>query len=188
VTLLLAGAVSLATALFGYLQGSLWQRAHAEDVLPGVSPFVAAPGPRPGSVVARLRITRLSLDLPVIEGTSAADLLKSPGHLIGSALPGQPQNCVLAGHRDLHFRRLGELRPGDPVELVTGQGTYIYRVEEARAIDPSETSILEPGAEARLTLITCYPFHYVGPAPKRYVVVGRMASAGSGQLSFPPSR
>jgi sortase A len=184
VILLLAGAASLGAALVGYLQGPLWRRAHAEDVLPEVSPFAGAPGPYRGSVVARLRIPRIELDLPVIEGTSAAELLKAPGHLIGSALPGQSANCVLAGHRDLHFRRLGELRPGDPMQLVTGKGTYTYRVEGSRIIGPSEISVLEPGSEATLTLITCYPFRYVGPAPKRFVILGRMATQAPD--SYPP--
>jgi len=178
--LVLAGAAVLAVALTGYLHSPAWQASHAEEVLPAATRLHGA-GPPTGFPFARLRIQKIGLSVTVIEGTEPRDLLKAPGHLVGSALPGQPENCIIAGHRDLHFRHLGSLRPGDRVELEGANGTAVYQVESAQVIDPSKTSVLDPGDQPVLTLVTCYPFHYIGPAPRRFVVVARLvAMSGRG--------
>ena len=168
------GAAALAVALTGYLQAPIWQAIHAEAVVE--SPVAVAPLDHPptGSSLARLKIPKIHLDVAVIEGTRPEDLLKAPGHLEGSALPGESENCILAGHRDLHFRRLGELRPGDRIELASGGKVFTYQMESFRIISPSQRRVLQPGREPILTLITCYPFRFVGLAPKRYVVIARL--------------
>ena len=175
--LFLAGAAVFAAALAGYLQGPLWQKVHAEEVLKAHSLPATPSTPRAGSPLARLRIPRMELDVTVIEGTRPADLLKAPGHLPGSAVPGESENCIIAGHRDLHFSRLGTLRTGDRVELESAEGIFAYRVESARIVEPSDDAVLQAGSDALLTLITCYPFRYVGAAPQRYVVVARLAES-----------
>ena len=171
VVLILIGAAVLALAAGGYLQSPFWQHVQAEPIVPPAAAVRRGALPAPGSRVARLRIPRIHLDVPIIEGTKPEDLLKAPGHLAGSAMPGDPQNCVLAGHRDLHFRRLGELRKGDRIELLSGADLFTYQIDSTHVVAPTRQDVLDAGQEAVLTLITCYPFRYVGPAPKRYVVV-----------------
>ena len=175
--LVLAGAAVLAVALAGYLQSPVWQAIHAEEVIPPHGTAASGRTPAVGRPIARLRIPRMDLEVAVIEGTRPADLLKAPGHLAGSALPGEPRNCIIAGHRDLHFSRLGALRPGDHVELEAAGRIFSYDVESARVVPPSETTVLGSGSEPLLTLITCYPFRHVGAAPKRYVVTARLAGS-----------
>jgi sortase A len=173
-SLILVGAAALVVALTGYVQAPLWQSTHAEEVIETSDAIVRIGHPPRGAPLARLRIPRINLDVAVIEGTRPKDLLKAPGHLDGSGLPGEPENCILAGHRDLHFRRLGELRPGDRIELASNGKLFSYVVESFRVISPSQRRVLEPGHEPILTLITCYPFRFVGTAPKRYVVIARL--------------
>ena len=170
--LVLTGAAAVAAALGGYLEAPLWQRVHAEEVIsPEVGSADLDPSKtEPGVPVARLRIPRIDLDVAVIEGTRPRDLLKAPGHLIGTGLPGEQRNCILAGHRDLHFRRLGALETGDRIELDAGEIRREYRVEWSRIVKPTDTSVLAPGDREALTLVTCYPFRYVGRAPRRYIV------------------
>ncbi len=173
--LVFAGVAALGAALAGYAEGPAWQSVH-KAARTGAS-LVARPAPllQPGEPFARLRIPKIGLDLMVIEGTRSRDLRRAPGHLIGSAMPGSARNCVIAGHRDTHFHRLGDLTPGDIVELGTGERSMEYRVETARVVSPSEgMNFLEPGTQPVLTLVTCYPFRYVGPAPRRYVVRARL--------------
>jgi sortase A len=173
--LVLAGAAVLAAALTGYLRGVAWQRTHAadEDIIL-VPKGTHTPSLRPGEPFARLAIPKIDLDVLVVEGTRRKDLLKGPGHLAGSGAPGAPDNCIIAGHRDLHFRGLNRLVPGDLIRLQSERIESDYRVVSARVISPDDTTILAPGTDAVLTLITCYPFHFVGPAPKRYVVRARL--------------
>ncbi len=170
--LVLTGAAAVAAALGGYLEAPLWRAVHAEEV---ISPEAGRADPtslkaEAGEPVARLRIPRIELDVAVIEGTRPKDLLKAPGHLTGTGLPGEPRNCIVAGHRDLHFRRLGALESGDRIELDAGGTRREYRVEWTRIVRPSETSLLSPGDREALTLVTCYPFRYIGRAPRRYIV------------------
>jgi sortase A len=143
------------------------------------------PSPAPGGVIAKLVIPRLHSKLFVVEGDGAAELRLGPGHLRGSAMPGQPGNCIIAGHRDTHFRVLKDIRPGDDIILQTQAGQFLYRVRGTQVVRPANTSSLRPVKDAELHLITCYPFFYVGPAPKRFVVTARLAAAvGNG----PPPR
>lgn len=121
-------------------------------------------------VHAVLRIPRLHLEVPVLEGTDEFTLNRGVGRIAGTSLPGQGGNIGIAGHRDGFFRPLKDISSGDSIELVTKSRTDIYAVDRVRITSPSEVSVLRPRAKPSLTLVTCYPFYFVGPAPKRYVV------------------
>ncbi len=134
--------------------------------------FPAAPAI--GSTVAKLIIPRLASELYVVEGDDAGELRRGPGHLRGTAMPGQRGNCVIAGHRDTHFRVLKGIRPGDDIVLETPAGKFLYRVRTTRIVSPKNTQALQPTPTPELNLITCYPFYYVGSAPKRFVVEAQL--------------
>jgi sortase A len=140
-----------------------------------ILPASAARGYPVGEPLARLRVPAARIDAVVFGGSDATTLEKGPGHVPGTALPGlegnAPHNCVITAHRDSHFRRLGWVRPGHRIELDTPGKRRSYRVVSRRVVDPTEVSVLRPTPRPRLTLITCYPFTFIGPAPKRLVVV-----------------
>jgi sortase A len=121
-------------------------------------------------VIGRLSIPAASIDAIVAEGVDDPTLNRAVGHIPSSALPGEPGNVALAGHRDTFFRGLAKLELGDPIQLVTTAGTYDYVVEDLRIVEPTETEVLAPGSTSTLTLITCYPFRYIGTAPQRFIV------------------
>jgi sortase A len=133
--------------------------------------------PSPGETFAKLVIPRLSAELYIVEGDDAGDLRRGPGHMIGSALPGARGNCVIAGHRDTHFRILKDIRNGDDIVLKTPHGQYLYRVRNMKVVSTKTISVLEPTPDPSLSLITCYPFYYFGSAPERFVVEARLAGA-----------
>ena len=120
--------------------------------------------------VAILRIPRLRIELPVLEGTDDAILDRAVGHVAGTAPPGTDGNSGIAGHRDGFFRGLKDIMPGDAVELETIRGIEEYAVERTWIVPPGDVSVLAPTPIPSLTLITCYPFYYVGSAPQRYIV------------------
>ena len=124
-------------------------------------------------VLGRIEIPRLEIRAVVAEGTDAAVLRRAVGHIPDTALPGRPGNVALAGHRDTYFRGLGEVRENDLIRFVTLQGTYLYRVEWGAVVAPHRVDVLDPTATPCLTLVTCYPFHAIGPAPERFVVRAR---------------
>ena len=138
---------------------------------------VAPSTPRRGDAVAKIVIPRLDTQLFVVEGDGTRELRRGPGHLIGTAMPGSNGNCVIAGHRDTHFRVLKDIRKGDDIVLETPSGEYLYRVKSTRIVSPQNTSALQPTSSPQLNLITCYPFFYVGSAPKRFVVEAELAGA-----------
>jgi sortase A len=126
--------------------------------------------PEPGDAIARLTIPRLQSDLYVVEGDGARQLRRGPGHVSGTAMPGQDGNCIIAGHRDTHFRVLKDIRAGDEIILQTRDGEYRYRVETTQIVSPRDTKSLRRTADAQLHLVTCYPFYYLGSAPQRFIV------------------
>ena len=132
---------------------------------------------RRGDTLAKLKIPRLDAELYVIEGDGPRELRRGPGHLTGTALPGENGNCVIAGHRDTHFRVLKDIREGDDIVLQTESGQYLYRVRRIRIVTPDDTRALAPTTNAALNLITCYPFYYVGSAPKRFIVEAHLAGS-----------
>ena len=123
-----------------------------------------------GGLVGRVEIPRLDLSVAVFEGTDAKTLSRGAGHLEESARPGETGNVVLAGHRDTFFRSLRGVRPGDTLTLETADHTYEYVVQSTRVVEPADTGVLLPTPEDTVTLVTCYPFWYIGPAPQRFIV------------------
>ena len=128
------------------------------------------PRPAPGSAIGRIEIPRLGVSTIVRAGSDARTLDLAVGHIPGTALPGESGNVGLAGHRDTFFRRLRDIRPDDEIRLVTRDGTYRYRVQRTNVVDPTDVWVLDPTKHPSLTLVTCYPFTYVGSAPQRFIV------------------
>ena len=127
--------------------------------------------------LAVLRIRRIGLEVPVLEGTDDWTLNRAVGHIAGTAGPGTEGNCGIAGHRDGFFRGLKDLRPGDDIELETLRGTELYRVERTWIVDPEIVSVLDRTVSWSVTLVTCYPFYFVGSAPQRFIVRAVRAAA-----------
>ena len=123
-----------------------------------------------GGLVASIEIPRLGISAVVAEGVDTLTLRRAVGHIPGTGLPGEPGNIVLAGHRDTFFRPLRNIERNDIVKLVTPLGEYRYRVVSTKVVSPSDTAVLSPSGNQVLTLVTCYPFYFVGPAPSRFVV------------------
>jgi sortase A len=138
---------------------------------------------RPGELVARFEIPRLNTELFVVSGTGKAQLRRGPGTLEGTALPGERGNAVVAGHRDTHFRVLKDIKKGDRILIEREGEEYMYVVRNLQIVKPSETKVLRPTEKSRLTLVTCYPFYYVGPAPKRYIVQADLVDESATQIS-----
>ena len=120
--------------------------------------------------LAVLRIARIHLVVPVLEGTSDVTLNRGVGHIEETAMPGTGGNSGIAGHRDGFFRGLKDVGLGDAIELETLHGKQIYRIERAWIVNPEDVSVLDPTPEDSITLVTCYPFYFVGSAPQRYIV------------------
>ena len=128
---------------------------------------------RESEPIGKLEIPRIHLSSVFAEGVTSRVLRVAIGHVPGAALPGQPGNVALVAHRDTFFRRLGELQPGDEIRLAISGAEYTYHVTFTEIVSPRETWVLQPATGEILTLVTCYPFHYVGAAPKRFVVRAR---------------
>jgi sortase A len=112
-------------------------------------------------------------------GSDARTLQLAVGHIPGTARPGEDGNVGLAGHRDTFFRRLRDIEPDDRIRIVTPSGTYDYRVQRTDVVEPSDVGVLERTTEPSLTLVTCYPFTYVGSAPERFIVRAVLERAGT---------
>ena len=126
--------------------------------------------PAPGSAIGRIEIPRLGVSTVIRAGSDAKTLRLAVGHIPGTALPGEVGNIGLAGHRDTFFRRLRDIKPDDEIRIVTPSGAFTFRVEETSVVMPRDTWVLNPTPQTSLTLVTCYPFTYVGSAPKRFIV------------------
>jgi sortase A len=127
-----------------------------------------------GNALSRLTIAKINLDAVIVEGTSRKSLKLGPGHMEDSAVPGSSGNSVIVAHRDTFFRHLDELQEGDGIYLHRQGEVYRFEVTGRRVVEPTDLSALRQSPSAQLTLITCYPTHYIGPAPKRLVVVARL--------------
>ncbi len=124
-----------------------------------------------------------------MEGDGARQLRQGPGHVRGTAMPGANGNCIIAGHRDTHFRVLKDIREGDEIVLQTRAGEYTYRVRTMQIVSPRDTKSLRPSNDAELHLVTCYPFYYLGSAPKRFIVDAQLENGPAEAISsrFVPS-
>lgn len=177
------GLVSIGYVAYVMAAASAFQaveRQRFEHAEPHATTGRPAPGPLrllEGDTIGEIRIPRLALAVMVVEGDSAPSLRRAVGHLPETALPGEPGNVVLAGHRDTFFRPLKGVQVGDAVTMTTPRGGFDYVVESTSIVQPTDVGVLRPTGGRTLTLITCFPFSYVGPAPRRFVVRAREVDA-----------
>jgi sortase A len=145
------------------------ERYEFERLLIAVQPEGSLPTMQSG-VIGRLEISRLGLSVMVMEGTDTTTLRRAVGHITATGLPGQPGNIGIAGHRDSFFRPLKDVLQRDVITFTTLSGEYRYRVVSTRVVSPSDITVLDPSGTEILTLVTCYPFYFVGSAPDRFIV------------------
>lgn len=137
---------------------------------PKAEPLPAERPPMPDMLLGRLKIPRLHVAAMVREGADSGTLRSAIGHIPGTALPGKAGNVGLAGHRDTFFRALRNIEKDDTIDFETDAGTFRYAVQSTRIVSPRDVSVLNAAGGRTLTLVTCYPFYYVGSAPKRFIV------------------
>src|SRR5947199_3840044 len=153
------------------------------------SPSHAAPpkAEDPRDQMTRLSIPSIDLDAIVVEGTSRRQLAIAPGHMTDTAAPGEKGNSVITGHRDTFFRHIYELKKGDEIVVRRGGKSFQYLVERKFVVQPTDVAGLRPTSDARLTLITCYPTYYVGPAPERLVVTAKLGDPAATTATAGPA-
>jgi sortase A len=134
------------------------------------APSAPPPAIGPDGLIGRIEVQRIGLAAVVFEGTGKSTLRRAVGHIPRTALPGQWGNVGIAGHRDTFFRPLRSIQQDDVIKIITLRGEYRYRVVSTRVVLPTEVSMLDPNGGQYLTLVTCYPFSFVGSAPKRFIV------------------
>ena len=120
--------------------------------------------------LGRIEISTIGLEAMILEGTDARTLRRAVGHIPGTPLPGQRGNVAITGHRDTFFRSLRNIRKDDEIRLTTLSGSYRYWVDFIKVVEPEDMEVLDNSEDAILTLVTCYPFYYMGPASKRFIV------------------
>jgi len=154
------------------------QRVQTQDrTQPPLSgPAKAVAAATEDGLVGRIEIPRLRMSVVVIEGISKTALRHAAGHIPGTALPGEAGNIGVAGHRDTFFRPLKDLRIKDEIQFLTPKGEFKYEVESLKVVEPDNVAVLASSGENMLTMVTCYPFYYIGPAPKRWIVRARQVS------------
>jgi len=145
----------------------------------GVSDWIAPVLPkRDPLLLGRIEIPSIQLTVMMREGVDTTSLRKAAGHLPSSALPGKEGNVVVLGHRDTFFRPLRGIAQGDPIRVKTRSGSFQYVVDSIQVVEPEQSLAFQEMMPAKsLTLITCFPFDHVGPAPRRFVVRARMAAS-----------
>lgn len=131
----------------------------------------------------RLVIPKIDLSSFIVEGTTHRSLLLGPGHLVHTAEPGEPGNVVISGHRDTFFRHIHELEKGDQIYIDRGGKRLVYEVTGKKIVEPDDVAVTNPTKDSELTLITCYPTYYIGPAPKRLIVSAKLASEQEAKLT-----
>jgi sortase A len=174
--LFLTGALAVSYVALTLLHAKLYQEtanrtldkqiAAQKQRRASVSAVVA----KQGDVLGRIEIPRLGLVVAILEGTSTRTLGLGVGHIEGTALPGEIGNAVIAGHRDTYFRALKDIRTNDEIQIQTATSLSRYEVDRVRIVAPDDTGILAPSAGSGITLVTCFPFHFIGAAPNRFVV------------------
>ena len=178
---LVGGVLALGYSGFVLLDAKLYQANQArrfQQQLESVRPPIASAGgvailpaaPAPGGALGRIEIARIGLTAMILEGTDGRTLRRAVGHVRGTPIPGQQGNVAIAGHRDTFFRPLRNVQHDDEITLATLNGSYLYLVDSMQVVAPEDTQLLDNSADTTLTLVTCYPFYFVGPAPKRFIV------------------
>lgn len=184
--LLLAGILALGYVAYVVIDARMYQArelrrfeqerqaaAEAIALAPGAPAPMVVPPPADGTPLGEIRVDRLGLSAVVAQGESDLILERAVGHLARTALPGEEGNVVLAGHRDTFFRPLKDIRAGDEITLRTRTRDVEYLVESTSVVKPTDVQVIEPTGGHTLTLITCFPFYYVGSAPNRFIVFAR---------------
>jgi sortase A len=173
--------LAIGVLLLGYVASEYWGMYHHQQQLAAQWEQQAAGANVPGKatlsaddLLTRVVIPKISLDAIVVEGASRRDLSDGPGHMKKTAQPGQPGNAVITAHRDTFFRHIYELGKGDDILVRRAGQVYKYEVTGKKIVVPEDVSVIKPTADATLTLITCYPTYYIGPAPKRLVVFSKL--------------
>ena len=170
---LAAGYVSYVIVDAHTYQAMETYRFHAAPPRRGELPRALADG----EIIGQIHVPRIGINVMVVQGDSAPILRRAVGHVPGTALPGERGNVALAGHRDTFFRPLREIRPGDQILMQTPAGQFSYSVDSARVVPPNDVSVLQPSEATELTLITCFPFNFLGAAPYRFIVRARQTEA-----------
>ena len=182
---LVAGLLLLAFAGYTYVARYVYQgyetwKFDRDLTLRRDLPPVPAPPPAPlqaGALIGKIGIQRLGISAIVKEGVDGGTLSLAVGHIPSTALPGQAGNVGVAAHRDTLFRNLKDVKRDDKITVTTLDGEYLYRVVSFKVVNPTDVSVLKPSAgEMTLTLVTCYPFYFVGHAPKRFIVRARQVA------------
>lgn len=173
----IAGAFALGYVGSTLLDASLYQASAKRSLETQVQverePYEihSKPAIQTGDLLGRLDIPRLGMSIAVLQGTNSRMLRRGAGHIENTPLPGEPGNSGIAAHRDTFFRGLKDIRKDDEIQFQAPTGLFRYAVDWAKVVEPNDTTALEPSTlESTLTLVTCYPFYFVGPAPKRFVV------------------
>jgi sortase A len=182
-----AATLTLGYCGFVLLDAWMFQQRQTRNLerLPG-SPSRQEPTAIPvDGLIGRIEIPRVGLSAVVVEGTDQATLQRAAGHIQGTAVPGRPGNIGIAAHRDTFFRPLRNVRLDDIVTLTTLRAEYRYRVVSTRVVSPHEVSVLNPSKQEILTLVSCFPFYFVGPAPHRFIVrAERVSERPEGQRAL----
>jgi len=176
--LLVVSALLLFTGVgtAGFAGVEIFANNHGAQYLPRITPNLEVQTvptlkkPKVGDVIGSLTIPRIKSTIAIIEGTGSKELKRGVGHYVGSVIPGVSDNSVLAGHRDSVFRKLGEVKIGDLITVKNDYGTFVYEVHKIRIVSSNDRTVIVPTKDAVLTLSTCYPFRFIGNAPKRYIV------------------
>ena len=172
-------------ALLGYVGSEYWAMHREQQALHqrwdqqqtiSTSNFASAVTNTNNDGLTRVVIPKIDLDLIVEEGTNHKALRLGPGHLKNTPAPGEPGNSVISAHRDTFFRHIYELGKGDQIQVRRDGQTYIFEVTGKKIVDPDDLSVVKNTSDTRLTLITCYPIYYVGPAPQRLIVSAKLVN------------
>jgi sortase A len=178
---LVVGVLILGYCGFVLLGAKVYQAdeiRHFQEQIKDFKPAIATEGsvhevsfhPLTGKPLGEIELTRIGVTAMILEGTDDRTLRRAVGHIPGTPLPGQPGNIAIAGHRDTFFRALRNVRQDDEITLMTLEGSYRYRVDSISVVGPEDTRVLDNSGGDILTLVTCYPFYFVGPAPRRFIV------------------
>ncbi|AZB44117.1 class D sortase [Bacillus sp. FJAT-42376] len=187
VILFSAGLYVTSTNAFKFAKAYFFYEHHKDQestakAVPSSSKNIALKTPAPlykkrpaaGEELGELFIPKLQASLPIYHGTDEDELEKGVGHFADSVLPGEKDNSVLSGHRDTVFRELGKVGVSDHLIVTTSAGRFTYKIRKVRIVDADDRTVIVPKPRATLTVSTCYPFNFIGSAPKRYVLIANL--------------
>jgi sortase A len=175
--------------LIGYVGSEYWGMYHSQRQLEAqwehqqqlTAPVPGQPKVQPAvdDLLTKVSIPKIRLDAIVVEGASRKELSIGPGHMVKTAMPGEPGNAVITGHRDTFFRHIYELQKGDEIQVKRSGQIFTFQVTGKKIVKPDDVSVLKQTTDPQLTLITCYPTYYIGPAPERLVVFSKLVDGGA---------